>query len=122
MACRVADRSPIFDPRQGQEPASLYGAEPVVAPRRGNAARLPVNRDEERDDEDRDDVRDLDHRVDRGAGGVLVRITHRVAGDGGRVSLGALAAERAVLDRLLRVVPRTAARGHRDREEEAGYD
>ena len=40
----------------------------------------------------------------------------------GRVRLGALAAVGAVLDRLLRVVPGAAARGHRDREEEAGDD
>ena len=42
---------------------------------------LAVNRGDQRDDQDRDDVRDLDHRVDRRAGGVLVGVTDRVAGD-----------------------------------------
>jgi hypothetical protein len=67
-------------------------------------------------------VGDLDHRVDRGAGGVLVGIADGVARDRGVVRVGALAAVRAVLDRLLRVVPGAAACGHRDREEEAGND
>src|SRR3954452_23983047 len=54
----------------------------------------------ERDDQDRDDVRDLDHRVDRGPGGVLVGIADGVARDRGLVGEGALAAERALLDEL----------------------
>ena len=41
--------------------------------------------------------------------------------DGG-VGFRALAAERAVLDELLGVVPRAAARRHHDREEEADDD
>src|SRR4051794_27920373 len=42
---------------------------------------LAVDGDDQRNDQDRDDVRDLDHRVDRGARGVLVRIADGVAGD-----------------------------------------
>ena len=57
-----------------------------------------------------------------GPGRVLVGIADRVAGDRGGVGVGALAAVEAVLDQLLRVVPGAAARGHRDREEEAGDD
>src|SRR5690242_2608475 len=79
-------------------------------------------RDDQRDDQDRHDVRDLDHRVDRGARRVLVRVADRVAGDRCGVRLRALAAVEAVLDRLLRVVPGAAARGHRDREEEPRDD
>ena len=52
----------------------------------------------------------------------LYGIADGVARDRGVVRLGALAAVRAVLDRLLRVVPGAAACGHRDREEEAGDD
>src|SRR6188768_2044366 len=74
-------------------------------------ALLAVNRGDDRDDQDGDDVGDLEHRVDRGASGVLVGIAHRVARDGGRMGLRTLAAERAVLDRLLRVVPGASARG-----------
>ena len=52
----------------------------------------------------------------------LYGITDRVARDARGMGLGALAAVGAVLDQLLRVVPRAAARGHRDREEETGHD
>src|SRR4051794_11872499 len=110
MARARTDRSPISNPRQVW--TLLTSRRGTGAPRR--AARLAVDRDEERDDQDRDDVGDLDHRVDRGACGVLVGVADGVAGDGGGVGLGALAAEGAVLDRLLRVVPRAAARGHGD--------
>src|SRR5262245_8515386 len=82
---------------------------------RATVLRWPtVDRDQERDEQDRDDVRDLDHRVDRGPRRVLVRVADRVARDRGRVGLRALAAVLSVLDQLLRVVPRTAARRHRD--------
>src|SRR5437764_796393 len=83
---------------------------------------LTVYRDQHGNDQDRDDVRDLDHRVDRRAGGVLVRIADRVACDCGLVGVRALAPVETVLDQLLRVVPRAAARGHRDGEEEPGDD
>src|SRR5438876_7352857 len=75
----------------------------------------------ERHYEERHDVDDLDQRVHRRAGGVLVRIAHRVAGDGRLVRLGTLAAVVAVLDVLLRVVPGAAAGAHRDRDEEARH-
>src|SRR5438105_2761705 len=88
----------------------------------GPSGVLAVDRDDERDDQNRDDVGDLDHRVDRGAGRVLVRVADGVAGDRRGVGLRALAAVEAVLDQLLRVVPDAAAGGHRDREEEARDD
>src|SRR5699024_10989633 len=53
---------------------------------------------QQRDDQQCHDVDDLDHRIDCRAGGVLVRVTHGVAGHGGLVRLGVLAAEVAVLD------------------------
>src|ERR1044072_653800 len=77
---------------------------------------------DDRDDQDGDDVGHLDHRVDRRAGRVLVGVADGVAGDRGGMGLGALAAEGAVLGQLLRVVPGTAAGGHRDRGEEADDD
>src|SRR5439155_3194819 len=40
--------------------------------RQARRTALAVNRNEQRHDQDRDDGGDLDHRVDRGAGGVLV--------------------------------------------------
>src|SRR6478736_5836230 len=39
---------------------------------------LAVDADDERDDQDRDDVRDLDHRVDRRAGGSIALIAEPV--------------------------------------------
>src|SRR5579864_1479698 len=36
---------------------------------------------ENRNDKDRDNVHDLDHRIDRGTGGVFVGIAHSIAGD-----------------------------------------
>src|ERR1700730_12773159 len=72
-----------------------------------------------RDGEDRDDVHHLDHGVDRGAGGVLVRIADGVTGDRRGMRVGPLATEVALFDVLLGVVPRPAARGHLERHEEA---
>ena len=57
-----------------------------------------------------------------GPGGVLVRVADGVAGDRRLVGQRALAAERAVLDQLLRVVPGAAAGGHRDGHEQADDD
>src|SRR6476646_8865868 len=75
-----------------------------------------------RDDQNRDDVRDLDHRVDRRAGRVLVGIADRVAGHRRFVRGRAFATVGAVLDQLLRVVPGAAAGGHADCLEEADDD
>src|SRR5690606_35458929 len=72
------------------------------------------------DDEQGDDVDDLDQRVDRGAGGILVGIADGIAGDRRLVGFRALAAMVAVLDVLLGVVPGAAAGAHRDRDEQAG--
>src|SRR5829696_2982056 len=123
------DRSRDVTHPQGQERGGAGVGRPQVldshAPgwptfHPGSAKPLPlaVDRDEQRDDQDRDDIGDLDHRVDRGAGGVLVGVADGVAGDGRCMGLGALAAVGPVLDQLLRVVPGAAAGGHRDREEE----
>ena len=102
----------------GSRRAPMHGA--------GALRRRPLRRasllDQERDDQQRDDVDDLDHRVEGRAGGVLVRVADRVAGDGRLVGVAALAAVLAVFDELLGVVPRAAARGHGDRHEDAGDD
>ena len=60
--------------------------------------------EKDRDDQNRHDVHDLDHRVDRRAARVLVGIAHGVAGDTGLVGLAAFPAVVAFLDVLLRVV------------------
>src|ERR1700682_3196288 len=73
-------------------------------------------------DQDGDDIDDFDHGVDRRSGGVLVGIAHRIAGDGGRMRLRALAAVVAVLDVLLGVVPGATPRRHLDRQEDPGHD
>jgi hypothetical protein len=42
---------------------------------------------QDREQQERDNVGDLDRRIDRGAGGVLVGVADRIAGDGGLVGL-----------------------------------
>src|SRR5690348_1842252 len=74
------------------------------------------------DEQQGDDIEDLDHRVDRGAGRIFVGIADGVARDRSFMRFGALAAEVSVLDVLLGVVPRAAAAGHRNCEIEAGDD
>ena len=69
-----------------------------------------------------DDVGDLDHRVHRRAGGVLVRVTHGIAGHRRLVRVGALAAMVALFNILLRVIPRATTRGHGNRNEQARHD
>src|SRR3546814_5599519 len=64
----------------------------------------------------------LDHRVDGRSRGVLVRIAYGVAGHRGLMGFAALAAVVAVFDIFLGVIPRAAARGHRDRDEQPADD
>src|SRR5439155_2408106 len=73
-------------------------------------------------DQDGNDVDHLDHRVDRRPGSVLVRVTDRVAGDGGGVRFGALATIMPIFDVLLGVVPGAATIGHLNGEKDAGHD
>src|ERR1700730_6875612 len=77
---------------------------------------------QDRQQQERHDVGDLDHRVDGGTGRVLVGLADGVAGYRRLVRLRALAAIMAVLAVLLGVVPGAAARGHQDRDEQAGDD
>src|SRR2546427_2188638 len=53
--------------------------------RRGERPVKAEGSDDERHDQQRHDVDDLDHRVDGGTRRVLVRVSDRVAGDGGLV-------------------------------------
>src|SRR5215510_233314 len=73
-------------------------------------------------DQQRNDVDDLDERIDRWTGRVLVRIADGVAGDRGLVSIRSLAAVVAVLDVFLGVVPGPSSGAHRDGHEETGHD
>ena len=62
-------------------PGASFTARPASASANPtDRPRQPVF-DEDRDDQDGDDVHDLDHRIDRRAGGVLVGIADGVAGD-----------------------------------------
>src|SRR6516165_6929117 len=63
---------------------------------------------EHREQQQRHDIGDLDHWIDCRAGGVLVGISHRVAGHGRLVRLGALAAVIAVFNVFLGVIPGAA--------------
>ena len=64
---------------------------------------------QDRQQQQRDNVGDLDHRVDRGPGGILIRIADRVPGYGGFVRLRSLAAVVSLLDLLFGVVPSPTA-------------
>src|SRR5579875_2029724 len=77
----------------------------------GASARSACVMGEDREEEDRHDVDDLDHRVDGGTGGVLVGIADGIAGDGGLMGVRALAAVMAVLNVFLGIVPGPTARG-----------
>jgi len=59
---------------------------------------------------------------DRGAGSILVGVTDRIAGHRRLVRIRSLAAEVAFFDVLLGVVPRAAAGGHGNGDEQAGDD
>src|ERR1035437_6194150 len=85
----------------------------------GSAA---VNFHHHRHNQERHDIDDLDQRVDRRAGGVVVRVTDSVTGHSGFVGLRALAAEMVVFDVLLGVVPGTAAGTHGNGDKQAGHD
>ena len=71
-------------------------------------------------DQDRDNIYDLDHRIDRGTGRVLVRIAHRVAGHCSRVRGQTLPAVMSFLDIFFGVVPGATAAGHGDGHEQTG--
>ena len=121
---RMERQCPRHEARSGLEPgkAKARRTEPAGA---CHAARRRISRPwpaKRREQQQGDDVGDLDHRVHRRAGGVLVGIADRVAGHRGLVGFGALAAVIAVLDILLGIVPGAAARGHRDGDEQAGDD
>ena len=57
-------------------------------------------------DQNRENIDDFDHRIDRGSARVLVGVSDRVAGDGSLVCFGAFAAEISLLDEFLGVFPR----------------
>src|ERR1043166_7461993 len=67
---------------------------------------------ENRNDQNRKNVDDLDHRIDRWARGIFVRIADGVAGNCRLMREGTFASKIAFLDELLGIVPRAAAGGH----------
>ena len=77
---------------------------------------------EHRHQQQGDDVDDLDQRIDRRTRRVLVGVAHGVAGHGGLVRIGSLAAEVALFDVFLGIVPGAAAGGHRYGDEQSGDD
>ena len=90
--------------------------------RRAASRRVAGRSAEQRHHQQCNDVDDLDQRVDRRTGGILVRIADGVARDSRLVRIRALAAAIAVLDILLRVVPGAATGGHRDGDKQARDD
>src|ERR1700730_1110122 len=78
---------------------------------------------EDDEQQERDDIGDLDRRVDGGTGGILVRVADSVAGHRSLMRLAALEmfdpvlVDETVLKTLLGIVPGAATRCHRDRNE-----
>src|ERR671934_2145254 len=66
---------------------AAVSAAPLVTSERYRRGRLGMDRHDQRDDENGDDVGNLDHWVDRRPGRVLVGIPDRVAGDRCRMRL-----------------------------------
>jgi len=77
---------------------------------------------DQRDDQQRHDVDDLDQRVDGRTCGVLVGIAYGITGYRRLVGLGAFTSKVVVLNVLLGVVPCTTTGGHGDGHEQAGDD
>ena len=73
-----------------------------------------MERDGQSGYDDRDHAHQLDQDVQRRARRILERVAHRVADDRSLVVVRSLAAEVALLDEFLRVVPGSARVGHED--------
>jgi len=67
---------------------------------------LPEN---DRNDQDRDDVRHLNHRVDGGSGSILVWVADRIAGYRRLVSGRPFSTVLAIFNQFLGIVPGPAA-------------
>ena len=65
-----------------------------------------------REQQQRDDIGDFDHRVDGRTRRILVRIANRIAGNRSLMGFGSLTAVVAVFDVLLGVIPGTATGSH----------
>src|SRR4030095_6500305 len=79
---------------------------------RGDIGSLSLSLKENRYDQDRKNIDDLDHRIDRRACGIFVGITDGVPGNCRLVREGTFAPKIAFLDELLGVVPRAATGSH----------
>src|SRR5210317_958252 len=77
---------------------------------------------QERYHQQRNNVEDLDHRVNSRSGSVLVRIADGVTGDGSFVGIAALAAQMTVFNVFFGIVPGRPAGGHGDGQEKTGDD
>src|SRR5512140_689779 len=77
---------------------------------------------QKRNNQQRNNVDDFNHRVDSGTCGILVRIADRIAGNGSLMGVAALAAMVAVFDKLLGVIPGAAAGGHGNGDKDPGND
>src|SRR5205823_2402939 len=76
--------------------------------------------DEQRHDQERDNVDDLDHRIDGGARRIFVGVADRVAGDGSPMGLRPLLP--LLFNEFLGVIPCAASARHGDRDEQPGDD
>jgi hypothetical protein len=84
----------------------------MVAAVHPNRRAIEVNRPylkEDRNDQNRENIDNLDHRIDGRACGIFIRIAHGITGNGRLVREGTFASEVSFLDEFLGVVPCAAA-------------
>src|SRR5437870_9892877 len=113
LPCRSFNASPAGTCRSCNRSAGLWRAKFF----------LPSARSEEnRNDQDRDDIDDFDHRIDGRSRGILVGIADGITGDRCRVRERPFAAEISFFDEFLSIIPRTAARCHGDGDEQSSDD
>src|SRR5699024_2676273 len=117
---RHRDVVPLGDRQGDDEDEEGAGGDPPRDHPRGVATE--VEGDDRRRDEHGDEVHHLDQWVDRRAGGVLEGVTDGVPDDRRLVGGRSLAAVVAVLDDLLRVVPRAAGVREEDGHEGTARD
>src|SRR6267143_2936 len=97
--CRSFNASPARTCRSCNRSTGLWRAEFFFSLRRLK---------ENRDDQDRDDVHDFDHRIDCGSGGIFVGIADGIAGYRSGVRERAFAAKVPFLNKFFGIVPRAA--------------
>src|ERR1700720_1489247 len=131
MAWRTASssisyRAPRRPPERSRPSSRACSSTFCISERIARGGASSTREDDEQ--QERDDIGDLDRRIDGGTGGVFVRVADGVAGHRSLMRLAAIKmfdavlVDESVLKTLLGIVPGAAARCHRNRHEKPVYD